>query len=442
MIYQESNTSIPDRLEFKIGDILEIDNKRYSVTEELGEGGFGNVYKIVDDNKNYTALKILRLWEVLPVSYPKLMARFKREYSVGKIECQNIINTISYGMIRGNPYINMEFCGNGSLENHLQNFNTEKQALDFCKYFLRGLKAMHDKGIIHRDLKPANLLYDENNIPKLADFGISGFLNNRMTQTNFFGRVKNNEKIGLGVSLGFSPPEQFEDGKFYKMTQPSMDIYAFASTLYYALSGGNLPFGIIENEDKSKAEYRKNQKKNNFEFSTLNPAFHNEKWKGFFETCLQANARKRFQEINELTSYLDIDLSDNNANLGWKRRSIKLKITKGIDQDKSYDLNSIVEINQRKIITIGRDNTEIRNDIMLKEKGQPYISKMHATIEKIGFEWYLRDGQFDRSSKSYWSYSLNGVIINSDPVKQGEAVILKEGDIIKFGDCELQFGTT
>lgn len=439
MIYQESNTSIPDRLEFKKGDVLEIDNKRFTVHSDIGGGGFGNVYKIMSPNQEFSALKILRLWEVLPESYPKLMARFKREYSVGKIESRFIINTISYGMIRGNPYINMEYCGNGNLENHLNSFNEEIQGIQFCRHILSGLKAMHDKGIIHRDLKPANLLFDSDNIPKIADFGISGFLNNRMTQTNFFGRVKNNEKIGLGVSLGFSPPEQFDDGKFYKMTQPAMDLYAFGSTLYYALSGGHLPFGQITEEDSSKVKYRKSQKKDKIQLDTLKPAFNNAKWKGFFEKCLQSNAKKRFQQVDDIAEHLDINITDLDSDLSWKRKSISLKVVKGLEIDTIYDLSSITKTNNRKIITIGRHNNEVQNDIMLREKGQPFISKRHATIEKIGFDWYLRDGQFDRSSSTYWSYSLNGIVINDDKVKQGDAILLKEGDVLKFGDCELQF---
>lgn len=36
---------------------------------------------------------------------------------------------------------------------------------------MTGLSFLHDNGIAHRDLKPANILFDQDHILKIADFG-------------------------------------------------------------------------------------------------------------------------------------------------------------------------------------------------------------------------------------------------------------------------------
>lgn len=42
---------------------------------------------------------------------------------------------------------------------------------------IKGLHFIHLHGIVHRDIKPANVLFDTNDNPLLADFGVSTILN-------------------------------------------------------------------------------------------------------------------------------------------------------------------------------------------------------------------------------------------------------------------------
>ena len=146
-----------DRCVFNPGD--SIDN-RYTVRKSLGEGSFGVVYLVEDGRRSQYALKLLRLWEVPAEIRQPLMERFEMEFNTGQIDCDNLVRSLAYGIVGGNPYIVMEFCPGGDLEPLLgkPNGNTPR----ICQDILIGLNALHDRGKVHRDLKPENVLFKQN----------------------------------------------------------------------------------------------------------------------------------------------------------------------------------------------------------------------------------------------------------------------------------------
>ena len=70
------------RCDFCTGDT--IDNE-YRVEKLLGEGSFGNVYKVTDGQGQVLALKLLRLWEVSTSLHENLVERFRMEYRVSQL---------------------------------------------------------------------------------------------------------------------------------------------------------------------------------------------------------------------------------------------------------------------------------------------------------------------------------------------------------------------
>lgn len=438
MIYEESNKEIPDRVNFQIGDILKLDAGKYVTKDIIGRGGFGTVYKVENESKQIQALKILRLWEVFPNQYPKLVSRFKREHEVGKVNSQFILSTHSYGLINGNPYILMEYCTHGTLDKNLDKFSSRDYGKIFCSQILQGLNSMHNKGIIHRDIKPANILFN-GETPKLCDFGISGFLNNRMTQINFFGRIKNEDKIGLGTSIGYSPPEQFEDRMYYKYTLPTMDIYSFGISLFYAFSNGNFPFGIIDNSAKSNKAYKKNQKLERFNPEKLKDIYRNDFWIKILKKCCAASPGKRYQNVSELADSIGIKL-DEVQDRNRKFNSKKLEIISTLNKGDIYLLDELANRLKRNILKIGRINASgVKNDLEFTETNTHFISKKHATLERLENRWYVRDGQFDRSKKNFWSYSLNGVYVNEHKIAERALYELKQDDKIRIGGYILKY---
>lgn len=77
--------------------------------------------------------------------------------------------------VRTKLYIQMEFCENRTLR-HLINENTLSGVDEEWRVFrqiLDGLSHVHKVGIIHRDLKPENIFMDNDNNPRIGDFGLA-----------------------------------------------------------------------------------------------------------------------------------------------------------------------------------------------------------------------------------------------------------------------------
>jgi eukaryotic-like serine/threonine-protein kinase len=89
----------------------------------------------------------------------------------------------------------------------------------------RAASHAHDHGIVHRDLKPANILIDEQDEPRVTDFGLARCLldDPYLTLTN--------EALG---SPDFMPPEQSRGGG--QSTGPTGDLYSLGAVLYFLLT--------------------------------------------------------------------------------------------------------------------------------------------------------------------------------------------------------------
>ena len=112
----------------------------------------------------------------------------------------------------------------------------------------------------------------------------------------------------------------------------------------------------------------------------------------------------------------------------------KLRVMQGKQFGKEYDLNELVQEAGRKVLTVGREDT---NSIVIVDYDESYVSRRHCSIEQIGKGyWQIRDGQWDVENRM-WKNSMNGTYVNSDSVTQNGR-LLKSGDIITLGDVKLK----
>jgi eukaryotic-like serine/threonine-protein kinase len=145
----------------------------YDLLENLGEGGMGVVYKArqVSGNGRIVALKLIRDGEFAN-SY--LRRRFVREIRmVAELRDAHIVPILEIGEYEREPYFTMEFMPGGNLARNAARYAGLRQAAQLIAKVARAAHVGHERRIVHRDLKPANILFDEEDEPRLADFGLA-----------------------------------------------------------------------------------------------------------------------------------------------------------------------------------------------------------------------------------------------------------------------------
>lgn len=427
-----STYQVIDRCDFRPGDV--IDN-RYSVRKALGEGSFGIVYLVEDGRGGKYALKLLRLWEVPAEIRQPLMERFEMEFNTGRIDCDNLVRSLDYGTVGGNPFIVMEFCPGGDLEPLLgkPDGNTPR----ICQDILVGLNALHDRGKVHRDLKPENVLFKQNGKAALTDFGIAGDRTHRMTQRNIFG--KPNQVFG---TYAYMPPEQAMRARGGATVLPTTDIFSFG-VLAFQLLTNQLPFGTLETHN-DLAEYQKRGKDGIWNRDALRHVNNSQQWIQLIEGCLNPDFRQRFQSVHDVLRLLPqsqgggyqpqpVRLAQSYTPQQYAR-GYQLRILQGEEYGKVYQLTQLAS-QGRRILTIGR---QLGNSIFIKSDFSDFLSRFHCTLElATNGHWAIRDGQW-RNDLRQWVNSSNGTYVNSKPVNEN-GYFLKAGDIIAIGDVTLRF---
>ncbi|MDZ8081545.1 MAG: protein kinase [Nostoc sp. DcaGUA01] len=163
---------------WNVGDII-LD--LYKVTAELGEGGFGKVYKVRHQGWNIDLAVKIPKPEIVQAAGG--VENFEREAETW-VNLGLHPHTVSCYYVRridGNPVVFAEFVAGGSLHDwiysrRLYARETEtslKRILDIAIQFAWGLHYAHEQGLIHQDVKPANVMMTAEGVVKVTDFGLA-----------------------------------------------------------------------------------------------------------------------------------------------------------------------------------------------------------------------------------------------------------------------------
>ena len=208
---------------------------RYEITDELGRGGMGVVYRAVDTTIGRTvAVKVVRLSESeTPAEGHNLRERLVREArAAGTLSHPNIVAVHDFGQEGDTAYIVMEFIRGRTLEAVLAEsvpHPPEEWSLGILGDVARGLDYAHAHGVFHRDVKPANIMVQEDGGVKIADFGIA-----KVAWTNTMSLTTTGVVVG---SPHYMAPEQLQGAPITGRT----DQFALAG-LAYTLLTGHKPF--------------------------------------------------------------------------------------------------------------------------------------------------------------------------------------------------------
>ncbi|HET8880319.1 MAG TPA: serine/threonine-protein kinase [Arthrobacter sp.] len=209
----------------------------FSYISMLGSGGFSDVYLYEQDRpRRKVAVKVL----LSDLKTEGARRRFESEANLmAQLSSHPYIVTIFEAEITdaGHSYLAMEYCSRPSLDVRYrrQRFSVD-EVLAVGIQVASAVETAHRAGIAHRDIKPANILVTDYNRPALTDFGISGTLAGEQDED-------------AGMSIPWSPPEQFSDRQVDGVL---VDVWALGATLYTLLAGRS-PF-VLPGADNSQRE--------------------------------------------------------------------------------------------------------------------------------------------------------------------------------------------
>ncbi len=222
---------------------------KYRLSEELGRGGRGAVFRAVQvELDRDVAIKILTDPED-----SEGCERFLREAKVtAEIRHPCVAEVYDTGVTDdGRPFYVMEVLEGETLGARIAREGTlaPEVAVPIVAGIASALTAVHQRGFIHRDVKPSNIFLarreDGGTDPKLLDFGIAKRFK---VEAEEVARIT---QRGMGPARGggvpkatvanvivgtprYLSPEQISGDPLDART----DVYSLAATLYEALTGG------------------------------------------------------------------------------------------------------------------------------------------------------------------------------------------------------------
>jgi eukaryotic-like serine/threonine-protein kinase len=207
----------------------------FLIVETVGVGGMGTVYKARDTLLDrFVALKLLR--KDLEGGLDETAQLQQEARMAASVNHPNIVQVFSSGTDHGQFYLVMELVERGSLDDFIEQHTRlpEEQVLEAGIQTAKGLRAAYAKGLIHRDVKPANILFADEHVAKIGDFGLAGIA------AEARGEIWGTPYYVAPERLN-QQPEDFRS-----------DIYSLGATLFHALAGK----APIEGETNSATQLR------------------------------------------------------------------------------------------------------------------------------------------------------------------------------------------
>jgi WD40 repeat protein len=196
----------------------------YELLEEIGRGGMGVVFRA----RHVRLGRVVALKMILggKLADADDRQRFETEASAAaQLQHPGIVALFETGTYEGQSYFSMEYVSGSSLGQRVSGGPLPgRLAAVYLEKTARAVHYAHGRGVLHRDLKPANILLDEQDQPKITDFGLAKLL---LTDS---GQTRTGAIIG---TPSYMAPEQ---AAARKDLGPACDIYSLGAILYELLT--------------------------------------------------------------------------------------------------------------------------------------------------------------------------------------------------------------
>ncbi|KAJ7568333.1 hypothetical protein O6H91_01G028100 [Diphasiastrum complanatum] len=212
-------------------DELAVATDGFSDTKEVGQGGYGKVYRGILRDGQIVAIK-----RAEENSLQGAKEFYTEIELLSRVHHRNLVSLYGYCNDEGEQMLVYEFITGGTLQQRLS--RTAKSPLDFVTRLriaidsARGILYLHTEAnppIFHRDVKASNILLGERNIAKVADFGLS-----RLAPVpDLEGSTPGHVSTVVKGTPGYLDPEYFLT---HKLSDKS-DVYSFGVVLLELLTG-------------------------------------------------------------------------------------------------------------------------------------------------------------------------------------------------------------
>lgn len=217
-------------------DQWEIDRSSLKFVRKLGHGQFGEVWEGLWNNTTPVAIKTLKPGTMDPKDFLAEAQIMKR------LRHLKLIQLYAVCTMEEPIYIITELMKNGSLLEYLQGKGTGKgrnlklnQLIDMSAQIAAGMAYLESQNYIHRDLAARNVLVADNNIVKIADFGLARLIKEDEYEA----------RVGARFPIKWTAPEAANYSKF----SIKSDVWSFGILLTELVTFGRIPYPGMTNAE-------------------------------------------------------------------------------------------------------------------------------------------------------------------------------------------------
>ncbi|XP_037827978.1 serine-rich adhesin for platelets isoform X2 [Lucilia sericata] len=228
----EIEKPVTEGLSHRTRDQWEIDRTSLKFVRKLGSGQFGEVWEGLWNNTTSVAIKTLKSGTMDPKDF------LAEAQIMKKLRHNKLIQLYAVCTVEEPIYIITELMKHGSLLEYLQGKGRSLKMpvlIDMAAQIAAGMAYLESQNYIHRDLAARNVLVGDNNIVKIADFGLARLIKEDEYEA----------RVGARFPIKWTAPEAANYSKF----SIKSDVWSFGILLTELVTYGRIPYPGMTNAE-------------------------------------------------------------------------------------------------------------------------------------------------------------------------------------------------